>query len=65
MNIKWIKALSDDHPTPVNGQLFDMSEPFVFMVNPEDVEDAKLVRRNSYVYRLMIEAGWIEKQVKS
>lgn len=61
--IHWIKDLptGDDDETPVNGQLFDMSQPFLFMVNPDDVEDAKLVRRNSYIHRLMIEAGWTEK----
>lgn len=63
-NIKWIRELSDNDDTPVNGQLFDMREPLVFMVDPYG-EDKKLVRRNSYVYRLMVEAGWTEKEGKS
>lgn len=64
-NIKWIRGLSDNDETPVNHQFFDMSEPLVFMVNPDDAADKKLVKRNSYVHRLMVEAGWAEQAAQS
>lgn len=64
MSITWIKSLSDDDDTPVNGQFFNMSEPLVTMLDPDDCE-YKSIRRNSYIYRLMIEAGYVEKQVQS
>lgn len=60
MRITWIKALTDNDETPVNHQFFDMSEPLVTMIDPDNAE-YKGVRRNSYIYRLMVEAGYTEK----
>ncbi len=62
--ITWIKRLDDNDETPTNHQFFDMQEPVVMMVDPYG-EDQKSVRRNSYIYRLMIEAGWTEKGQQS
>lgn len=61
--IKWIKALSDNDETPVN-KLFNLDEPIVTMIDPDGAE-YPAVRRNGYLYRLMIEAGYVEKVVKS
>lgn len=58
--ITWVKGLSDTEPTPVSGQFFDMAEPLVTMIDPDNAE-YKGVRRNSYIYKLMIEAGYTEK----
>ena len=60
MRITWIKALLDTDATPTNGQFFDMSEPLVTMLDPDNAE-YKGIRRNSYIYKLMIEAGYVEK----
>lgn len=59
-NIKWIRALSESDDTPVNSQFFDLNEPLVTMIDPDNAE-YKGIRRNSYIYKLMIEAGYTEK----